>query len=139
MKRYSQRQGLVTLSEINITPLLDLAFVLLIIFMITASTPEQGLDINLPGAEGPTRELEEETIVTVEINQKGEFYIEGKLTQSAELEADLLRLRSESPQMTVYLRADRQSDWGNGMSVMDICSRYGIPLAPAIQPESAVK
>lgn len=137
MRRYSQRQGLVTLSEINITPLLDLAFVLLIIFMITASTPEKGLDLNLPGAEGPTREVEEETIVTVEINAKGEFFIEGERVNEDGVEARLLKTKSESPQMTVYLRADQKADWGVGVQIMDLCSRYGIPLAPAVQPGSA--
>ncbi len=134
MRRYSQRQGLVTLSEINITPLLDLAFVLLIIFMITASTPEKGLDLNLPGAGGPTREIEEETIVTVEINAEGQFFINDERIVPDAVEAKLLNIKGESPQMTVYLRADRKADWGTGMTIMDLCSRYGIPLAPAVQP-----
>ena len=48
MRRFSERNSLVTLSDINITPLLDLAFVLLIIFMITTPLLEQGLNLNLP-------------------------------------------------------------------------------------------
>ena len=52
MRRFSQRSALVTLSEINITPLLDLAFVLLIIFIITTPLLERGLSLNLPRAQG---------------------------------------------------------------------------------------
>ena len=48
MRRFSQRSHLVTLSEINITPLLDIAFVLLIIFVITTPLLEKGLDLKLP-------------------------------------------------------------------------------------------
>ena len=54
MRRFSQRSSLVTLSEINITPLLDLAFVLLIIFVITTPLLEQGINLNSqPGQTGP--------------------------------------------------------------------------------------
>jgi len=54
MRRFSQRSALVTLSEINITPLLDLAFVLLIIFVITTPLLEKGLDLQLPSISGQT-------------------------------------------------------------------------------------
>ena len=52
MRRFSQRNSLVTLSEINITPLLDLAFVLLIIFVITRPLLEQNIDLQLPAKHG---------------------------------------------------------------------------------------
>jgi len=52
MRRFSQRSHLVTLSDINITPLLDLAFVLLIIFIITTPLLEQSIDLKLPKAAG---------------------------------------------------------------------------------------
>ncbi|MGC8991294.1 MAG: ExbD/TolR family protein, partial [Verrucomicrobiia bacterium] len=56
MRRFSQRNSLVTLSDINITPLLDLAFVLLIIFVITTPLLEQSIDIRLPeGGRAPTQ------------------------------------------------------------------------------------
>ena len=55
MKRFSQRSHLVTLSEINITPLLDLAFVLLIIFVITTPLLEQGIELKLPSTAARPR------------------------------------------------------------------------------------
>lgn len=64
MRRFSQRSHLVTLSEINITPLLDLAFVLLIIFVITTPLLEKGLNLNLPKVSGQSdRKLEKRTSV----------------------------------------------------------------------------
>ena len=56
MRRFSQRSSLVTLSEINITPLLDLAFVLLIIFVITTPLLEKGLELKLPKVGWPARQ-----------------------------------------------------------------------------------
>src|SRR5687768_14948266 len=67
MRRFSQRNQLVTLSEINITPLLDLAFVLLIIFVITTPLLEQGLNLQLPvGGKADMRKLDKTSIRTVE-------------------------------------------------------------------------
>ena len=70
MRRFSQRNALVTLNDINITPLLDLAFVLLIIFIITTPLLENGLSMNLaPGGQADTK-LVKENIRTVEIDAR---------------------------------------------------------------------
>ena len=75
MKRFSQRSHLVTLSEINITPLLDLAFVLLIIFVITTPFLDQGLDLKLPtGRNDSDHTPDQKNIRTVEITARGEYY-----------------------------------------------------------------
>ena len=71
MRRFSQRSALVTLSEINITPLLDLAFVLLIIFVITTPLLTQSINLNLPKGGQPDPKISKEDIRTVEITSKG--------------------------------------------------------------------
>ena len=72
MRRFSQRNFLVTLSDINITPLLDLAFVLLIIFVITTPLLEQSVNLNLPvGGQPDKRKLDKNDIRTVEIVAAG--------------------------------------------------------------------
>src|ERR1035441_10751606 len=71
MRRFSQRNSLVTLSEINITPLLDLAFVLLIIFVITTPFQEQGLNLKLPTGGKPDRPIEPKDVRTVEVSPQG--------------------------------------------------------------------
>ena len=63
MRRFSERNSLVTLSDINITPLLDLAFVLLIIFMITTPLLEQGMSLNLPTGGRSDKEKLEQALV----------------------------------------------------------------------------
>ena len=78
MRRFSQRGHLVTLSEINITPLLDLAFVLLIIFVITTPLLEQGLNLSLPKGGGIDRPLEQSDIRTVDISAHGGYVYRGQ-------------------------------------------------------------
>ena len=78
MRRFSQRSALVTLSEINITPLLDLAFVLLIIFIITTPLLEQGLNLKLPqGGQPDNAKLDPRNIRTIDISQNGMYKFQG--------------------------------------------------------------
>ena len=77
MRRFSQRSHLVTLSEINITPLLDLAFVLLIIFVITTPLLEQSINLNLPEAAAePDKSVNKHDIRTVEISNTGVYVLD---------------------------------------------------------------
>ena len=78
MRRFSKRNPLVTLSDLNVTPLIDLAFVLLIIFMITTPLLEQGLSLDLPGGGQPDRPLDRNDIRTVEVDQSGGYTLGGK-------------------------------------------------------------
>ena len=71
MRRFSQRSSLVTLSEINITPLLDLAFVLLIIFVITTPLLEQSINLKLPRGGQPDQRIEKRNVRTVEVSVTG--------------------------------------------------------------------
>src|SRR5437016_606649 len=74
MRRFSQRNSLVTLNDINITPLLDLAFVLLIIFVITTPLLEKGLDLKLPGGGQPDKQqVRKEDVRTVDISAQGVY------------------------------------------------------------------
>src|SRR5476649_1953081 len=74
MRRFSQRGQMVTLSEINITPLLDLAFVLLIIFVITTPLLEQSIDLKLPRGVGqPDKKIDPRNVRTVEVSNTGVY------------------------------------------------------------------
>ena len=76
MRRFSQRNSLVTLSDINITPLLDLAFVLLIIFVITTPLLEKGLPLKLSKGGTTDEKLEKKDIRVLEITARGEYALE---------------------------------------------------------------
>ena len=76
MRRFSQRSYLVTLSEINITPLLDLAFVLLIIFVITTPLLEQSINLKLPRGGQPDKLVNKRDIRTVEVSATGVYALD---------------------------------------------------------------
>src|ERR1044071_6605234 len=77
MRRFSQRNSLVTLNDINITPLLDLAFVLLIIFVITRPLIEQSIDLNLPNGGREVMKPDMQLEQRIEISPQGNYKLNG--------------------------------------------------------------
>ncbi len=141
MKRFSQRNSLVTLNEINITPLLDLAFVLLIIFIITRPLIEQNIDLQLPQNMGKpdTRTIDRHDIRMVEINQRGEYWLQGRRLSLSQLESELVRTHQQNPKLIVDIRADKRSQWQAGIAVIDACLRnhitqFSVRTAPSQHP-----
>jgi biopolymer transport protein ExbD len=135
MRRFSQRSSLVTLSEINITPLLDLAFVLLIIFVITTPLLEQGLSLKLPTGGKPDRPIERRDIRTVEVSPQGVLMLERKRLSLDQIESALVQEFRSNPNLVVYLRADENSRWKDVEAVIDRCQRNGITrLSPRTEP-----
>jgi biopolymer transport protein ExbD len=107
VRRFSQRNSLVTLSDINITPLLDLAFVLLIIFIITTPLLTQSLDVRLPGGGRPEKKLTDPRDVrTVEITRDGQYRLERKPVNLSQIETALVGTFKVNPNLVVYIRAD---------------------------------
>src|SRR5262245_16917504 len=108
MRRFSQRNPLVTLSDINITTLLDLAFVLLIIFVIISpsirSAHEQSLQLKLPKGGQPDQKINPKNILTVEVSPKGFYLLNGvPKTTLKQVESDLLAAARVNPELIVYL------------------------------------
>lgn len=122
MRGTSSRQRLT--ATINITPLLDTAFSLLIIFMITAPALQQGMDIKLPQTATNTIKSEERKVLTVGKNET--VYLDKEEIGLARLEERLLSLKAASPQLSLYLRADRDVPYGAVVHVMDLIKRAGI-------------
>jgi len=134
MRRFSQRSALVTLSEINITPLLDLAFVLLIIFVITTPLLEQGINLKLPKGGAPDRPRDRRDIRTVEINLKGAFFYNKLQLPLSQVEANLIKDSQANPNLVVDVRADENGRWKDVAAVMDCCQRHGIKVAFRTEP-----
>lgn len=127
MRRFSQRNGLVTLNEINITPLLDLAFVLLIIFVITRPLLEQNVDLQLPnGGAADNRRLNRSDIRIIEVKPNGEYFVGGKRLSLRQLESDLLQTFRQNPKLVVDIRCDKRTEWNYMAAVMDLCVRNHI-------------
>jgi biopolymer transport protein ExbD len=126
MRRFSQRNSLVTLSDINITPLLDLAFVLLIIFVITTPLLEQGLDLRLPEGGKPDKSFSKGDIRTVEIDPGGGYALDKVRLSLDQLELRLAEAFRANKDTVVFIRADREALVKYLYPVVDRCQRRGI-------------
>jgi biopolymer transport protein ExbD len=139
MRRFSQRNSLVTLSDINITPLLDLAFVLLIIFVIISpsirSSHEQSIQLKLPKGGKPDRKLDPKDVVTVEASPNGFYVLNGRPLSFNQLEAELIRAAQANPNCVVWLRADERSPYKLPAAVLNLCQNQGILCSLRTEPE----
>ncbi|NBR87919.1 MAG: biopolymer transporter ExbD [Proteobacteria bacterium] len=129
VRRFSQRNSLVTLSEINITPLLDLAFVLLIIFVITTPMLEGSLNMNLPGQSArpdQARPPKAEDIRTVEIDRAGNYRLQKRPLTLDQIEAQLAADFKGNPNLIVRVRVDKDAKSDYPMQLLDRCTRRGV-------------
>lgn len=126
MRRFSQRTSLVTLSEINITPLLDLAFVLLIIFIITTPLLEQSITLKLPQGGVPDKPITRQDVRTVEISPTGVVLLDKRRVTLDQMEAMLVQEFRRNPNLVVYIRADEMGKNKDLYAVIDRCQRNGI-------------
>ncbi len=126
MRRFSQRSALVTLSEINITPLLDLAFVLLIIFVITTPLLEQGMELKLTRGGNPDKPIVKSDVHTVEVNAQGIYQLDRKQLTIDQIERELVGVFRDNPDMVVFIRADENGMNKHLYAVIDRCQRNGI-------------
>lgn len=126
MRRFSQRSHLVTLSEINITPLLDLAFVLLIIFIITTPLLEQSIDLKLPHGGTPEKPLNKSDIRTVEISSAGGYALDKHPMPLPQMIYQLATDYRANPNTVVFIRADKDCRYDLVAQVLDGCQKYGI-------------
>jgi len=125
---------MVTLSEINITPLLDLAFVLLIIFIITTPLLTQSIDLKLPRGGQPDKKLEKSDIRTVEISNVGYYKLERKAMPLPQMIAQLAAESRTNPNLVVYIRADKDSRYELLAALLDTCQRNGIKISFRTDP-----
>jgi biopolymer transport protein ExbD len=126
MRRYSDKQALSTLSEINVTPLLDLAFVLLIIFMITTPLLENSMDLIVPSSETAERPVDTQKVQTVSIDRNDVLKLNMDPVTPEELERKLSALRQSDSQVAVVVRPHRDLPVQKFISVMDVISKSGI-------------
>jgi len=135
MRRFSQRTHLVTLSEINVTPLLDLAFVLLIIFVITTPLLQQGVD--LPRGGRPDRPLRREDFRTLEIKARDNYLYEGRQVNFSQLGQLLMRERQVNPSAVIFIMANRGEAFQIPFEVIDLCGRLDLNISIRSQPVQA--
>ncbi len=121
--------------DINVTPMLDVVFIMLIFFIVTASfTKETGIDVNRPSAS--TAEVKEQGNILVAITSDGEIWIDKRRVDPRALQANIERLHAENPKGSVVIQADTDSKNGLLVSVMDAARAAGIDnISLAAQPK----
>ena len=129
MKRFSKRNQLVTLSDLNVTPMLDLAFVLLIIFVIATPLLEQGMKLELPNGGATDAAIERADVRTVEISRDGHYLLDRQPHSLAQLETALAKAHEANPRTIVYIRADQHGFNKDSYAVIDICQRHNLQLS----------
>jgi biopolymer transport protein ExbD len=111
--------------DINITPMLDLAYVLLVIFIIMTTATVQGLKVNLPKAS-ETPSLAKPQTKAITVTNDGKIFLDTIPVTLAELEARLLAAKAITPEFPVVLRGDSQTQYQNVMDVLDLLGRINI-------------
>ena len=126
MRRFSDRHTLHTVSELNVTPLLDLAFVLLIIFMITTPLMENSVDLVIPSSEAAKHAVDPSAVQTVSIKSDGLIQFNGEATDLAQLEQTLVAMKETRPEIAVVIRSHKELPVQKLIELMDVLQRAKI-------------
>jgi biopolymer transport protein ExbD len=111
--------------EINMTPMLDVVFILLIFFIVTASfVKEAGIEVNRP--EAHTAVKKERANILVAISDKGDIWINKRRVDVRSVQANIERLKAENPQGTVVIQADQKATTDVLIKVMDAARAAGV-------------
>lgn len=138
----SNNEGRTVLSEINVTPFVDVMLVLLIIFMVTAPILYQGVGVNLPKIESkPMPAAEREKKIVITLNKNGEIFIEDKKYSLSELKGEIRALIRDQGKSVededVFLKADSSIPYGAVMELMaEVKSAGVIKLGLVTEPPS---
>ena len=112
-------------NEINLTPMLDVVFIMLIFFIVTASfIKEAGIDVNRPDA--PTSEKVEDANILIAISQNDEIWIDRRMVDPRAVRANIERLHAENPKGSVVIQADKKSTNEMLVTVMDASRAAGV-------------
>jgi len=126
MKRFSDRHQLSTLSELNVTPLLDLAFVLLIIFMITTPLMENSSNLVLPTNKAAEKAVEPSQVEMISIDKDALVTINGAPVAADAIEAAIATLKESKPDLAVVIRAHKELSVQKLVDLMDALKKAGI-------------
>jgi biopolymer transport protein ExbD len=138
MRRYSQRQNLSSLSEINITPLLDLAFVLLIIFMITTPLLENSVGLIIPSSAENSLAINASQVQTISIARDESVRLNNQPVDLELLTDRLIEMKRANPELAVVIRPDRDLAVQKLIDLMDWLRRAEIAkvgIATRIEPK----
>lgn len=119
MRRFSDKHSMHTLNELNVTPLLDLVFVLLLIFMITTPLMENSTDLVLPSGSPDGREVDSSAVINVSLYKDGRLLLDTEVIALDQLTGRLEAMKSAKPEMAVLVRPHKELPIQRLIEVMD--------------------
>ena len=111
--------------DINITPMLDLAYVLLVIFIIMTTASVQGIKVNLPKASA-SPSLAKPSTKAITIDENGQIYLDTYPVSMAELESRLRQIKASTPSFPVVIKGDTKVQYGKVVEVLELLGRLDI-------------
>jgi len=112
------------LSEINMTPLVDVMLVLLVIFLVTAPMLSSAIELNLPNEAAS--DISDNEPFVVSIDASGKYFIDKKLVSFSQLEDELKVLAKENPKKQIHLRADVDVSYGKVSHILALAQKLGL-------------
>ena len=138
MARRTSIKPLQELSEINMTPLIDLTFLLLITFIITMPMLEQGIPVNLP--KGKARDLDQQESRSITLDTTGGVFLDNVAVSLDQLGVEMKALAAADPETTILVRADDKLAYGRVVEIMRILNEAQITrMALVTTPDGAPK
>ena len=123
--RLERTPGDPPISDINVTPLVDVMLVLLVIFIITAPLLASSIRLDLPKAEG-TQAAEAQRFLTVVLDKEGRAFLNDRPVDAAALAAELAAAAKQNPDTEIQLRADSAVPYGRVVEVMGVAHKAGL-------------
>ena len=111
--------------DINITPMLDLAYVLLVIFILMATASVQGIKVDLPKASSAQSLVQPRTIA-ITVNQEGQIFMDAFPVSLSDLETRLRNAKASNPDVPIVLKGDQTAQYGKITEVLDLCRRLDL-------------
>ena len=125
-RRFSDRHAMHTLSELNVTPLLDLAFVLLIIFMITTPLMENSTELVLPKSESAAPAVNLDKVQSVSVRADGQLSFNDAPASLQDIESRLTDAHTRDPELAVIIRSHNEQSVQRFSEVLDAVRRSGV-------------
>ena len=123
-QKYSSR-NFVPMSEINVTPFVDIMLVLLIIFMVAAPLLSVGIEVDLPNTQAKPLKTEKERPLTLTLDGKSNLFINEVKIEKSELRSKLLAIKKERESDEIYLRASKDIEYQNVAAILALISNIG--------------
>ena len=124
-RQKSSRRNFVPMSEINVTPVVDIMLVLLIIFMVAAPLLSVGIEVDLPNTQAKPLKTEKERPLTLTLDGKSNLFINEVKIEKSELRSKLLAIKKERESDEIYLRASKDIEYQNVAAILALVSNIG--------------